>query len=145
MFKRILLPTDGSELSLKAIRLGLNLAKTCNASVVALHAVPPVQSLAYMAEIVADIGFDYAKEATRFADRHLEDIRTMAEQAGVPFERLLLFGSQPYQAIVQTATDHHCDLIVMAAHSWEGLARLLMGSETHKVILKSQVPVLVCH
>jgi nucleotide-binding universal stress UspA family protein len=145
MFKRILLPTDGSELSLKAIRLGLDLAKTCGASVIALHAVPPVQSLAYMTEIVANIGFDYAKEATRFADRHLDDVRAMAEQAGVPFERLLLFGSQPYQAIVQTATDRQCDLIVMAAHSWEGLARLLMGSETHKVILKSQVPVLVCH
>lgn len=145
MFKRILLPTDGSELSLKAIRLGVDLAKTCGASVIALHAVPPVQTVAYMAEIMASIQFDYAKEATRFAERYLEEVRGIAEQAGVPFDRLLLFGSQPYQAILQTAKERDCDLIVMASHSWEGLARLLMGSETHKVTLKSQVPVLVCH
>ncbi|GLQ89047.1 universal stress protein [Dyella flagellata] len=145
MFKHILLPTDGSQLSLKALRLGVNLAKSCGASVLALHAVPPVQTLAYVAEIMAAMEFDYAKEATRFAERYLEDARAIAEQAGVPFERLLLFGSQPYQAILQAAQERDCDLIVMAKHSWEGLARLLMGSETHKVILKSQVPVLVCH
>lgn len=145
MFKRILLPTDGSELSLKAVRLGMDLAKACGASVIALHAVAPVQTLAYVAEIMASMEFDYAKEATRFAERYLEDVRTMAEQAGVPFDRLLMFGSQPYQAILQVTTERQCDLVVMAAHSWEGLARLIMGSETHKVILKSNVPVLVCH
>ncbi|HUB90265.1 MAG TPA: universal stress protein [Dyella sp.] len=145
MFKRILLPTDGSELSLKAIRLGVELAKSCGASVIALHVVPPVQTIAYIAEIMASVQFDYAKEATRFADRYLQDAHAIAEQAAVPFDRLLLFGSQPYEAILQTAKDRDCDLIVMAAHSWEGLARLLMGSETHKVILKSQVPVLICH
>ena len=145
MFKRILLPTDGSELSLKAVRLGVDLAKTCGSSVIALHAIPPAQTIAYMAEIMASIEFDYAKEATRFAERHLENARAIAEQAGVPFDRLLLFDAQPYQAIMQTATERQCDLIVMAAHGWQGLARLLMGSETHKVILKSPVPVLVCH
>ena len=145
MFKRILLPTDGSELSLKAVRLGVDLAKTCGASVIALHAIPPAQTIAYMAEIMASIEFDYAKEATRFAERYLEDARAIAEQAGVPFDRLLLFGTQPHQAIMQAATERQCDLIVMAAHGWQGLARLLMGSETHKVILKSPVPVLVCH
>lgn len=145
MFKRILLPTDGSELSLKAVRLGVDLAQTCGAAVIALHAIPPAQTIAYMAEIMASIEFDYAKEATRFAERYLEDARAIAEQAGVPFDRLLLFGTQPHQAIMQTATERQCDLIVMAAHGWQGLARLLMGSETHKVILKSPVPVLVCH
>ncbi|HUB91202.1 MAG TPA: universal stress protein [Dyella sp.] len=145
MFKRILLPTDGSELSLKAIRLGVDLAKTCGASVIALHAIPPVQTIAYMAEIMASVEFDYAKEAAHFAERYLEEARAIAEQAGVPFERVLLFGHQPHQAIMQTATERECDLIVMAAHGWQGLARLLMGSETHKVILKSPVPVLVCH
>lgn len=145
MFKRILLPTDGSELSLKAVRLGVGLAKTCGASVIALHAIPPVQAIAYMAEIMASTEFDYTKEATRFAERYLDDARAIAEQAGVPFERLLLSGTQPHQAIMQAAVERQCDLIVMAAHGGQGLGRLLMGSETHKVILKSQVPVLVCH
>ena len=145
MFKEILLPTDGSELSLKAVRLGVELAKSCGASVLALHVVPPVQTIAYVAEMMASIQFDYAKEATRYAERYLDDVRSIAEKAGVPFDRQLEFGSQPYQAILKTATERKCDLIVMAAHSWEGLAKILMGSETHKVILKSEVPVLVCH
>lgn len=145
MFKHILLPTDGSELSLRAIRLGVELAKTCGASVLALHVIPPIQSLAYVGEIMMSMDFDYTKEATRYAERYLEDARAIADAAQVPFERLLLSGTQPYRAIVQAAEEHHCDVIVMAAHSWEGLTRVLMGSETHKVILKSPVPVLVCH
>lgn len=145
MFKQILLPTDGSELSLKAVRLGVDLAKACCASVIALHAVPPAQTIAYVAEIMASMEFDYAKEATRFAERYLEEARAIATEAGVPFDCVMLFGEQPYQAILKTAEERKCDLIVMASHSWEGLARLLMGSETHKVMLKSSVPVLVCH
>jgi nucleotide-binding universal stress UspA family protein len=145
MFKRILLPTDGSKLSLKAVRLGVDLAKACGASVIAMHAVPPMQTLAYVGEIMASMEFDYAKEATRFAERYLDDVHAMAEQAGVPFDRVLIVDSQPYQAILQVVTERQCDLVAMAAHSWEGLARLLMGSETHKVILEAQVPVLVCH
>jgi len=145
MFKHILLPTDGSELSLKAVRLGVDLAKSCGASVLALHVVPPVQTIAYVAEMMASMEFDYAKEATGYAERYLEDARAIAGKAGVAFDRRLVFGAQPYQAILQTVSEQHCDLIVMAAHSWEGLARILMGSETHKVILKSNVPVLVCH
>lgn len=144
MFKRILLPTDGSELSLKAIHLGVDLAKICGASVVALHAVAPPQALAYMAEIMSSNAFDYATEAARVAERYLQDAAAIAKRADVPFEHVLLFDTQPYQAIVQVATERQCDLIVMAAHGWEGFARFLMGSETHKVILKSQVPVLVC-
>jgi len=145
MFRHILLPIDGSELSLKAVRLGVDLAKTCGASVLALHVIPPVQTIAYVAEMMASIEFDYAKEATRYAERYLDDVRAIAEQAGVPFERRLMFGAPPYEAILQTVGEKKCDLIVMAAHSWQGLARILMGSETHKVILKSEVPVLVCH
>lgn len=145
MFKQILLPTDGSELSMKAVRLGVNLAKTCGANVIALHAVPPAQTIAYVAEIMASIEFDYAKEATRFAERYLEDVHAIATEAGVPFDRVLLFGEQPYEAILKTAAERKCDLIVMASHSWQGLARVLMGSETHKVMLKASVPVLVCH
>lgn len=145
MFKHILLPTDGSELSLKAIRLGVDLAKSCGASVLVLHVVPPVQSLAYIGEIMASMQFDYTAEASRYAERYLTDARHVAEAAGVPSEQLLLTGTQPYEAIVQTAIERHCDAIVMAAHSWEGFTRVLMGSETHKVILKSPVPVLVCH
>lgn len=145
MFKRILLPTDGSELSLKAIHLGVDLAKSCGASVFALHVVPPVQTIAYIAEMMASLEFNYAKEASRYAERYLDQVREIAEKAGVPFDRRLVFGEQPYQAIVQAAKEQQCNLIVMAAHSWEGLARILMGSETHKVILKAEVPVLVCH
>jgi nucleotide-binding universal stress UspA family protein len=145
MFKHILLPTDGSELSLKAVKLGVDVAKACGSDVLALHVVPPAQTIAYVAEMMASLEFDYAKEATRYAERYLADARAIADKAGVKFDRQLVFGAQPFQAILQTAKERHCDLIVMAAHSWEGLAKILMGSETHKVILKSDVPILVCH
>jgi len=145
MFRHILLPTDGSDLSLKAVKLGVDLAKACGADVLALHVIPPAQAIAYVAEMTTSLGFDYAKEATGFAERYLEDARAIADEAGVKFDRQLTFGPQIYQAILDATKERHCDLIVMAAHSWEGLARILMGSETHKVILKSEIPVMVCH
>jgi len=129
---------------MKAVRLGVDLAKSCGASVLAIHVVPPAQTIAYVAEMIASLEFDYAKEATRHAERYLDVVRTIADKAGVPFERRLVFGSQPYQAILETAAEAKCDLIAMASHGWEGVARLLMGSETHKVILKSEIPILVC-
>lgn len=145
MFKRILLPTDGSDLSLKAVRLGVELAKCCGANVVAMHVVPPVQALPYIGEIIVAMEFDYAKEAARYAERYLDAAQAIAEKAGVAFDRQVMVGMQPYEAILRTAAEQTCDLIVMATHSWSGLTRILLGNEAHKVILKSDIPVLVCH
>lgn len=145
MFKRLLLPTDGSELSMRAVRMGLELARTCQASVLALHVVPPFHTMSYMAEMLAATEATYTEESVARSEQFLEDISAEAKKAGVACETLSVTGDHPYQQIAQAAADRECDLIVMASHGWRGLNRLLLGSETHKVLLKTDVPVLVCH
>jgi nucleotide-binding universal stress UspA family protein len=145
MFKHILLPTDGSELSRRAVAVGLELAATFKARVFALHVVPPFHTISYMAEMLAATEISYVEEAVARAERYLEEVRAAAKAAGVECQATYVFDDRPYQAIVQTASEQHCDLIVMASHGWRGMNRVLLGSETHKVILRSDLPVLVCH
>jgi nucleotide-binding universal stress UspA family protein len=145
MFKHILLPTDGSELSLRAATLGIELARTCGARVYALHVVAPYHTIAYMAEMLAATEITYTQEATVRAGQYLADVRRMAEAAGVECSTEYVFDDRPHEAIVRAVRDQHCDLVVMASHGWRGLTRLLLGSEVHKVLLESEIPVLVCH
>jgi nucleotide-binding universal stress UspA family protein len=145
MFKHILLPTDGSELSLRAATLGIELARTCGARVHALHVVAPYHTIAYMAEILAATEITYTQEATVRAGQYLADVRRMAEAAGVECSTEYVFDDRPHEAIVRAVHEQHGDLVVMASHGWRGFTRLLLGSEVHKVLLESEIPVLVCH
>lgn len=145
MFKHIILPIDGSELSLRAVKLGVELAGTCGGRVFVLHVIAPFHTVSYMAEMLAATEMSYADEAVAHANRYLDEARKVASDAGVPCDSSYVFNDHPYEAIVQTATEQHGDLIVMASHGWRGMTRLLLGSETHKVLLKSDIPVLVCH
>lgn len=143
-FHRILLPIDGSELSLHAFRIGLELAKPLGCTVVALHAVPPFNSIAYMTEFLAAAELRYSQEAPQIASRYLDTAKALAREAGVSCESHCAFGEQPHDAILKAVDEHHCDLVVMASHGWHGLDRLILGSETQKVLAGSRVPVLVC-
>ncbi len=145
MYKHILLPIDGSELSLRAAKAGIELARICQAHVHALHVIAPFQTIAYLGAILAATEYAYNEEARTHAERYLADVRTLAEAAGVPFDGQVMFGSQPSEMIVQAAKDKQCDLVVMASHGWSGMTRLLLGSETQKVLLSSATPVLVYH
>jgi nucleotide-binding universal stress UspA family protein len=145
MFKHLLVPTDGSELSLRAAKMAIELAQTCHARIHALHVVPPFHTVSYMAEMLAATELTYTQESIARAERYLADVRDLAAKADVPCDTSYVLDDRPHQVIAQTAADKHCDLIVMASHGWRGLNRLLLGSETHKVLLKSNVPVLVCH
>lgn len=145
MFKHILLPIDGSELSLRAVKLGLELARACHARVYALHVVPPYQTFAYVAELLAMSREVYAAEALTLAAQYLAQVRSLAEAAGVEYDQSHVIGERAHEIILATASAQHCDLIVMASHGWRGMTRLLLGSETQKVLLKGDVPVLVCH
>jgi nucleotide-binding universal stress UspA family protein len=145
MYQHILLPIDGSELSLRAAKEGIALAKLCKASVHALHVISPFHQAAYLGTFLAATELAYNDEARTNGERYLADIRTLADAAGVPFDGQSTLGDQPSEAIVQIATDKHCDLIVMGSHGWRGMTRLLLGSETQKVLLRSEIPVLVCH
>jgi len=144
MFKHILLPIDGSELSLRAVKLGLELAQACKAKVYALHVVPPFHTFAYMAEMVTATEATYTRDASARAERYLAEVQQLAKAAGVDCGSSYLFNDHPHETIVQTSRTQHCDLVVMASHGWRGVTRLLLGSETHKTLLESEIPVLVC-
>jgi nucleotide-binding universal stress UspA family protein len=144
LFRHLLLPIDGSDLSRRAFRLGLELAKAFDARVLALHVVPPFNSIAYMTEFLVAAELSYSKQAVQSATRYLDEAKKLAMDARVPCECRYAFGELPHQAILEAVGEHHCDLIVMAAHGWHGLNRLMVGSETQKVLLLSEVPVLVC-
>ncbi|HET6805535.1 MAG TPA: universal stress protein [Frateuria sp.] len=145
MFKHILLPTDGSEVSTRAVDQGLELAKALNARVYALHVILPFQALSYMTQVIPESETSYTEESVRWAERYLGEVRDKAQRAGVPCDSDYVFDKHPCDAILGIAEKHECDLIVMGSHGWRGITRLLLGSETQKVLVRSPLPVLVCH
>jgi nucleotide-binding universal stress UspA family protein len=144
MFTHILLPTDGSDLSLRAVDLGIALAAKCQAAVHAIHVVHPFRSVVHTMHAAPVIVEDDDSAIAR-AEFCLADVRRRAEAAGVAYEGSYSIDPRPYVAIICAAKQWHCDLIVMGSHGRSGLARLLAGSETDKVTTGCNVPVLVCH
>jgi nucleotide-binding universal stress UspA family protein len=145
MFKNILLPTDGSDQSLRAARWGIALAKHDHAQVHAYHVLAPLAAVAYFSDLIRRAPDDYQQEAIQRAQQQLDTIRLLAEDAGVPFEGDYTFDHRPYSAILSAAKKYNCDLIVMGSHGRTGLDRLVLGSETNKVLSCADIPVLVCH
>jgi nucleotide-binding universal stress UspA family protein len=131
MFKHILLPTDGSKLSENSIRQGIRMAKSCNAKVTALYAVP-----------TSAFNEDDA-EVTWRTDKYLSFAKKLAASAGVDCEVVKVHGDQPFKEIIKAAKKRACDLILMASHGRHGMAGFLLGSETQKVLTHSRIPVLV--
>lgn len=144
MFKRILLPTDGSDLSLRAVNVGIQLAQHLGASVVAFHAMEPFNAVPYFSDMMIFPEDAYDKEVNERAAYYLEETRQRAEAAKVPWEGIHEYAHRPYEAIMRVARERKCDLIVMGSHGRAGIDRLLLGSETNKLLLSTEVPVLVC-
>ena len=144
MYKHILIPTDGSELSGKAIRQGVALARIFGAGVTVLTVSPTFHNLALDPVMVTDTPEQYRKDCEARAEKYLGAARVEAGIAGVPCELEHVVHDHPFQVIVDTAAAKHCDLIVMASHGRRGMAGLLLGSETTKVLTHTKVPVLVC-
>ena len=146
MYKKILVSTDGSKLSLKAIKTATQLAKSLGAGVMGVYVmpeyVPPVygEAAIYMPEM-SPKGFKAA--TAKQAKAALAVVEEAAKKAGVGFTGVSVTGAQPWQSIVRTASGKKCDLIVMASHGRRGLSGLLLGSETTKVLTHSKIPVLV--
>jgi len=145
MFKHILLPIDGSELSMRAARTGIELAQKCGAEVHALHVVPTFQALVYMSEALAAAEPTYIEESIALASEYLAQVKQLAGSAGVKYSGNHEIAERPHEIILRTCREKGCDLVVMASHGRRGLSRLLLGSETQKVLLEGEVPVLVCH
>ena len=141
--KHILIPTDGSELSQKAIEYGLALAKSVNAKVTVVTVSAPLHTLVIEPPLTTNIVETYETQIRQLAWKYLEAARALAAAAGVPCEVLQLEHDQPYLAIIDTAARRACDLIVMASHGRRGIAAIVLGSETVKVLTHSTIPVLV--
>jgi nucleotide-binding universal stress UspA family protein len=143
MFKHILIPTDGSDLSRKALLYAVQLAKESKAKVTALTVRPPyvIGSM----DMIGVVGGqdEFEAETQRYAEYALTQAKMAGEAAGVPVETIQDVGDQPYRSIIDCAKDNDCDLIVMASHGRRGVSALILGSETSKVLTHSHVPVLV--
>jgi nucleotide-binding universal stress UspA family protein len=140
MTQRILIATDGSELSRRAAATGVGLAKALGAAVVGCAALPVYPYHGVGEAAPAEAAFQ--ARAAAAANDHLDAIERAALDAGVPFSRVLREG-HPDDIILQTAEIERCDLIVMASHGRRGVAAMLLGSETQKVLARSGRPVLV--
>ena len=144
MFKNILIPTDGSENSQRAVRAGVELAKLPQGRITGRHGSPDYHLL-----IAYEGAFDpiteerIEEEARSRAESYLAYVRKAAEEAGVPCDTVCETSDHPYDAILKTADNKNCDLILMTSHGRKGLAAVLLGSETRKVLTHTRVPVLV--
>ena len=143
MYKRILLPTDGTELCERAIRHGIALAKLAQAKVVGVTVTQPLHSAVPHSFIPKNLAGIIHTETVKIADEKLAVIQRLAETESVEFENVRQSNDHPWEAILQTAKDKQCDLIVMASHGRRGLSAVVLGSETQKVLTHSSIPVLV--
>jgi nucleotide-binding universal stress UspA family protein len=148
MYRHILISTDGSELSQRAVRHGLALAKALGAKITAVtveasfdvYGLPSSRDY-HMAGAFAE----YTEHAKTHAGKILSAVAEAARAAGVECETAQLLQDHPHQAIIQAAEQRGCDLIVMASHGRSGIAAVVLGSVTNKVLTHTKIPVLVCH
>ena len=147
MYKHILVPTDGSKLSTHAVRAACNLAQTCGARITGIYVIPPYVPPIYAEGMmyIADLGPKRHKEVMQqAAKKALAVLSAEARRAGVACAGVAPVADQPWEGILKAARGKRCDLIVMASHGRRGIAGLLLGSETTKVLTHSKIPVLVC-
>ena len=147
MFKHILVSTDGSKLSSKAIRTAVKLAAATSAKVTGVYVIAPFVAPAYgegTMYLPAISPKRYKEITERGARKALAVVEIEARTAGTGYGSAMLTADNPWEGIIRTAKAKKCDLIVMASHGRRGLAGLLLGSETAKVLTHSKVPVLVC-
>lgn len=141
MYSRILVATDGSPLSRRAVRAAAELARAFGARLSVIHVVSP-----YLGSTGIDLaklpGFKHAVEKSARAP--LEAARALARKQEVNAEAVAVVGGEPWKAILRAAQSRRCDLIVMASHGRRGLSGLILGSEAAKVLARSTIPVLVC-
>lgn len=145
MYKCILVPTDGSALSRKTAKKAIQLAREQRAKVIGLYVAPPYEPAMYSDFVPADFlsARDYAASIRKAAARHLDFISKAAAAAGVSCVCTHVTKRSPHAEIVKAAKRYRCDLIFMASHGRSGIARLLLGSETSKVLAHTRIPVLV--
>jgi nucleotide-binding universal stress UspA family protein len=145
MFKHILMPTDGSDHSERAVERGIELAKLCGAEVTGIHVVQDYRLISATDGWMGDAVLDekVQDEARERAARFLSFVQKSADAAGVRCTTVVETNAHPYDAIVDTANKRGCDLIVMTARNRKGLVSLVMGSEASRVLHRVSIPVLI--
>jgi nucleotide-binding universal stress UspA family protein len=143
MYKHVLIAVDGSELSDKALAQGLELAKALSAKVTLVHVTAPWASIAVGEVAVMFPPEEYEANVKAAAARLLERLGKSASAAGVAFDTVAVSDASPHKAILATAQEKGCDLIVMGSHGRRGIAGLLLGSVTAKTLSHGHIPVLV--
>ena len=145
MYQRILVPTDGSALSKKAVKSAVELAASLGAELVALNVVPRYPTAYFEGGVtvspaeVARVEKQWTEQGQRLAD----GVAEAARKAGVVAKAVTVRSDLVAEAILAAARKNRCDLVVMASHGRKGLKRLLLGSETQHVLTHGNIPVLV--
>jgi nucleotide-binding universal stress UspA family protein len=142
MFKRILVPTDGSDITAKAVETSIALAKASGGQIMTISVKEPFpySAISEMQPVPPQEFYD-AQE--RIAAARVKAVTDAAQAAGVGCGGHTVEALHPWEAILDHAKSQQCDLIVMASHGRRGVAALLLGSETQRVLIHSTLPVLV--
>lgn len=145
MFKHVLVPTDGSELSQAAVEKAVSFAAEIGARITFYYAQPdfPMPIYGEGALIDPTTPEQFAQSAAAEAKAILDRASAVAQAAGVTSDTDTVVSEVPYEGIIDAAERHACDLIFMASHGRRGIVGLLLGSETQKVLSHSKIPVLI--
>jgi nucleotide-binding universal stress UspA family protein len=142
MFKRILIPTDGSDVTAKAVATAVGLAKSLGAKLYTLSVKEPFPYSA-ISEMQPTPPQEFFDAQERIAAKRVQAVTDACKAAGVDCEAHTVEALHPWEAVIDHAKNQQCDLVVMASHGRRGVSALLLGSETQKVLTHSTVPVLV--
>jgi nucleotide-binding universal stress UspA family protein len=145
MFKHILVATDGSGFSNKAVTTAAQLAQSLGAQLLLLHVRSPIETPHHVeGGAMSNLGGKVVMQEIEDEERKLLDAALdIAATNGKTAETAFVAGYSTYEAIIRIAAEQHCDLIVMASHGRRGISGLLMGSETQKVLTHTTIPVLI--
>jgi nucleotide-binding universal stress UspA family protein len=146
MYKHILIPTDGSGTAEKAVAAGIEFAREAKAKVTWFTAVPEYElpsQAAVMAHHPIVTPDEHARRSRDKAEEIFAGITSRARAAGIEFDTDFVQSDRPYEAIIDAAKRHGCDLIFMASHGRSGISALVHGSETKEVLTHSTIPTLV--
>ena len=146
MYKHILIPTDGSELALKAVEAGIDYARETNARITFFTAVPEYE-VPYASEVLAHKRVmsieEFEQRSAEKACAILAPALARARTCGIAFGFDHALSNRPHEAIIEAARRHGCDAIYMSTHARTGLSRLVYGSQTIEVLTHSDIPTLV--
>jgi len=145
MFKRILIPTDGSKIADKAVKAGIRFAKEIGARAVGYYAIEPVQAYYYSEGAMVDgrLIAEFDRQSKANGEKTLAAMAALAKARRVRFDSLCDRPNTAYDGIIRAARRKKCDVIFMASHGRSGLAKLVIGSVTQKVLAQSKIPVVV--